>query len=111
MIAYDPGGVSDGIPTVRLVLGLAGVTEEEPRVQVIPLAPPHAPAVVSPTAALSPFNQVTVTVPKEVPAVPAVNVRGEEVAEILKSGAGGVPQPLKLNDPIAVLHPLLEVAV
>ena len=102
VIGYDPGGTPDGIPTMRLLPALAGVTEAEPRTQVMPFGPPHAPPVVSPTGALSPFSQLTVTVPVDTPRTPAVKVCGEEPAEILKSGSRAGPQPLKLNDPIAV---------
>jgi len=110
VIGNNPDGAPDDIPTVRLVVGFAGLTEDDPRVQVIPLIP-HAPAVISPTDAFSPFSQVPVTVPTEVLVVPAVKVCGEEIAEILKSGIGGGPQPLKLNDPIAVAQALLALAV
>ena len=109
-IAYDPGGTGDGIATVRLVPGLVGETEDAPRTHVMPFVPPHAPAVVSPTVASRPFNHDTAMVPRDVPPDPAKKVCGVELAEILKSGAGSGPQPLKLNAPIAVRHALLEVA-
>ena len=110
VMGYDPGCVPDGIWTDRLVLGLARVSDDDPSVQVIPLASPHAPPVVSCTVLLRPFNHATVTIPCELACGPTVNARGEEVAEIPKSGLRGLLQPLNLNDPMAVLQFLSEVA-
>jgi len=73
------------------------------------LGPPHAPPAVSPTEALNPLSQVTLTEPTEVPRVPGVKVSGDEVAEMPKSPASSMLQPAKAKDPMAVLHPLSEV--
>ncbi len=105
VIEYEPAGVV--VATLMFSVVLAelfdgGVSEGLPRVQVIPLVPPHAPAVVRLTEELNPLSDDTVTVPEEGPPVPAVNVSGEAAAEMLKSG---VPvQLLNLKEPMAVLQ-------
>ena len=104
LIGYVPGGVVAPIPTLRLVLVEppdGGVTEEEPRVHVALAGQPDRSR---PTAALNPFNEVTVTLPLEVPDWPAVSFSGEEVAEMAKSSVGGRPQLLNLKDPMNVLQ-------
>ena len=111
VIGYAPGAVLEGMLIVRLVLGPTGVTDDEPRLQEIPLAPPHAPCAASCTGATRPFNQFTVTAPCEAPPEPAMKFCGDELAEMPKSGTSGVLQPLKLKDPIAVFQLVLEVAV
>lgn len=108
VIGYDPAIVAAGTPMVRLEGAeplTGGVTEVGLVEQVIPLAPLQAPPVVKATGTESPFNEVTVTVPLEVPPVPAVKVNGEAVSVILKSGVW--VQLLNLNEPIAVAQPTL----
>jgi hypothetical protein len=101
---YDPADVP--VPTIicMLLLGVPGVTGEVPTVQVMPLVP-HAPPGMRVTALVSPFNQVTVTVPLEVPPEPAAKVKGEADSVMLKSGV--CAQLLNLNEPIAVLQKTL----
>jgi len=104
VIEYEPAGVVVATPIVSAVLSeppSGGVSEEEPRVQVIPFDP-HAPAVAKLTAELNPLSDVTVTLPEELPPTPAVNVSGEAAAVMLKSA---VPvQLLSLKEPINVLQ-------
>ncbi len=109
VIGYEPAGVVVPVTMLRLEVveppdggvTVLGVTEH--------VALGGQPDRTRPTAALNPFNEVTVTVPEEVPDVPAVNVSGEADAEMLKSDAP--VQLANLKDPIAVLHTKLEVAV
>jgi hypothetical protein len=104
VIGYDPAGVVVPRPIFRLLLGMLGVTGEVPKVQVIAFAP-QAPPGVRVTALVSPFNQVTVTVPLELPPVPCVNFSGEADSVMLKSGV--LAQLLNLKEPIAVAQPML----
>jgi hypothetical protein len=111
VIEYELAGVPEGtviLSDVLFELLAGGVSELVPKVQVIPLAPPHAPAGVKVTAELNPLIDCTVTLPEVVlPPTPCVNVSGVAADDMLKSG---VPvQLLNLNEPIAVYHTPLEV--
>ena len=90
----DPVAVPAGVETVR-VEGVGGVTEPGFSVQVAPVG--H-PVTVRATLLLNPFSAVTVMV--EVPdGPPWASVNDVGLLDIEKSGAGGVPQVLNLNDP------------
>jgi hypothetical protein len=105
VIEYEPAGVPVPIPITSDVPAepLAGGVTDGARVQVMLLVP-HAPPVVRFTVELNPLAEVTVTVPLEVPPVPALNVNGEADAEMPKSAVAAPVQLASLKDPIAVLQ-------
>ena len=81
--------------SVELAVGVTGLGREQ-------VAPDGQPVTVRATLPLNPFNAVAVMV--EVPDPPWVSVSDVGLLETEKSGAGGVPQVLNLNDAKKVLQ-------
>jgi len=95
VIGYEPAGVVEEVVAEKLDVDNAGFGEK------LPDAPAGKPLADSETAPAPPVGATVIV--QDVPA-PAVTVRDDGVAEIVKSGVGAVPQFGNLKDVIHVLQ-------
>src|SRR5258708_2040540 len=98
----DPVGVAAVVATVSVEVAApfaGGVSEVGLTEQLVFAGHPER---LNETAPLNPFKEFTVTV--EFAVCPCVSVKDAGFVEIEKSGTGGVPQEVNLNEPKAVLQ-------